>query len=103
MHHDIRTIVDHLSRKYRIENICAEPGEDTLKIVELDRKEREALDAKNWSPHDWDYRMTGRPKDLVGGTWNVFRHLWPFEGDKEWREVWRSWPLVGLEDAESHG
>jgi hypothetical protein len=87
---DLMTIVSHLSRSYHISRDC---DHDVATIVELTKEGREQADEGQREHEQVMLEKWGR-QGFDEPSFKVFDRLWPFkESGKDWRDVWRSWPL----------
>jgi hypothetical protein len=87
---DLMEIVNHISRHYKV---TADPTFDGgIEIVELSKKGREDRDASQ-RKHEQTMLEKWGHKGHGGESFVVFKHIWPYEEDEDWRTKWKSWPL----------
>jgi hypothetical protein len=89
---DLITLVCHFSRSYRIIRTSkAKYGDVT--VVELTKEMRENVDERQREREQFMFEKWGHKGD-AGPAFKAFNRLFPYkETGKDWREVWRSWPL----------
>lgn len=89
---DLMTLVGHLSRGYQITKTNTGEG-DGIAVVELTKDYREENDRRECVQERAMLEKWGH-KDFTWPAYKAFNQLWPFEeSGKDWRTVWRSWPL----------
>lgn len=82
----LATVVGEISHSWKITRNSSSEG-DIISIKETDKTPREQRISNIW-----------RQRDLEEPALSIFRSLWPATEAQDWRQEWRSFPLVSIDD-----